>query len=44
MPPTASIQDFAQLMNSIGITTLEIVPILEALNAAGALHGELIYK
>lgn len=43
IPNSVSVEDFARLMNNMGITTLEFVPLLEAIDRAGALHGELIY-
>ena len=41
---SASVKDLVDSMNAIGATTADIIAILKALEASGALHAELIVR
>ncbi|MBR1671668.1 MAG: flagellar basal body P-ring protein FlgI [Fretibacterium sp.] len=42
MPATTTVRDLVRVLNSIGATPRDIIEILQAVNEAGALHGELV--
>lgn len=42
MPSTTTVRDLVRVMNSIGATPRDIIEILQAIDRAGALHGELV--
>lgn len=42
MKASASVEDLVGALNSIGATPRDIITILQAINDAGALHGELV--
>jgi flagellar P-ring protein precursor FlgI len=42
MPATTTVRDLVRVINSIGATPRDIIEILQAINQAGALHGQLI--
>lgn len=42
MPSTTTVRDLVRVLNSIGATPRDIIEILQAVNEAGALHGELV--
>ena len=42
MPATTTVRDLVRVMNSIGATPRDIIEILQAIDRAGALHGELV--
>ena len=42
MPASSSVEDLVNALNSIGATPRDIITILQAINDAGALHGELV--
>ncbi|HPT65267.1 MAG TPA: flagellar basal body P-ring protein FlgI [Acetomicrobium sp.] len=42
MKASASVEDLVDALNSIGATPRDIITILQAINDAGALHGELV--
>ncbi|KMQ51238.1 Flagellar P-ring protein FlgI [Chitinispirillum alkaliphilum] len=39
---TTNVTDLAQALNSLGVTPRDIIAILQAINEAGALHGQLV--
>jgi flagellar P-ring protein precursor FlgI len=41
---TATVKDLVDSMNATGATTVDIISILKALDASGALHAELIVR
>ena len=41
VPSGASVNDLVKALNGIGATPRDIIAILQAVKAAGALHGEL---
>jgi flagellar P-ring protein precursor FlgI len=42
MPATATVTELVDALNSIGATPRDVITILQAINEAGALHGELV--
>ena len=42
MPATTTVRDLVRVMNSVGARPRDIIEILQAINRAGALHGELV--
>ena len=42
MPATTTVRDLVRVMNSLGATPRDIIEILQAIDKAGALHGELV--
>jgi flagellar P-ring protein precursor FlgI len=42
MPTTATVTELVDALNSIGATPRDVITILQAINEAGALHGELV--
>lgn len=42
MPSTTTVRDLVRVLNSIGAKPRDIIEILQAINRAGALHGELV--
>jgi len=42
MPASSSVEELVNALNSIGATPRDIITILQAINDAGALHGELV--
>ena len=42
MPSTTTVRDLVRVMNSIGASPRDIIEILQAIDRAGALHGELV--
>lgn len=41
VPEGISISDLVKALNSIGVTPRDLISVLQAINSAGALHGEL---
>ena len=41
LPATASVSDLVSALNAVGATPRDVISILQAINAAGALHAEL---
>lgn len=41
LPPAASVSDVVSALNAVGATPREIISILQAIKASGALHGDL---
>lgn len=41
IPEGISISDLVKALNSIGVTPRDLISVLQAINSAGALHGEL---
>ncbi|MGI6038572.1 MAG: flagellar basal body P-ring protein FlgI [Limnochordia bacterium] len=41
IPTTTSVDDLVQALNTMGVTPRDIISILQAIDAAGALYGEL---
>ena len=41
LPSTASVGDVVAALNSVGATPRDIITILQAMKAAGALHAEM---
>lgn len=44
IPGTNSVQDLARALNALGATPRDLIAILQALKAAGALQGELVVQ
>ncbi len=44
LPGTNSVQDLARALNALGVTPRDLIAILQALRAAGALQGELVVQ
>jgi flagellar P-ring protein precursor FlgI len=42
MPSTTTVRDLVRVVNAIGATPRDVIEILQAINEAGALHGQLI--
>lgn len=42
MPATTTVRDMVRVLNSLGATPRDIIEILQAIDQAGALHGELV--
>ena len=42
MPATTTVRDMVRVLNSLGATPRDIISILQAIDRAGALHGELV--
>ena len=42
MPATTTVRDLVRVMNSLGATPRDIIEILQAIDRAGALHGQLV--
>mgnify|MGYP002861264288 CR=1 FL=1 len=42
MPATTTVRDMVRVLNSLGAKPRDIIEILQAINKAGALHGELV--
>ena len=42
MPSTTTVRDLVRVMNSIGASPRDVIEILQAIDKAGALHGELV--
>ena len=44
LPTSSTVEDLAAALNVVGATPRDLIPILQALNEAGALHGELVIQ
>ena len=42
MPSTTTVRDLVRVLNSLGARPRDVIEILQAINRAGALHGELV--
>jgi flagellar P-ring protein precursor FlgI len=42
MPSTTTVRDLVRVINAIGASPRDVIAILQAINEAGALHGQLI--
>ena len=42
MPATTTVRDMVRVLNAIGATPRDIITILQAIDKAGALHGQLV--
>ncbi|MCL1940590.1 MAG: flagellar basal body P-ring protein FlgI [Synergistaceae bacterium] len=42
LPATTTVKDLVNALNSIGASPRDVIAILQAMNQAGALHGELV--
>ena len=42
MPSTTTVRDMVRVLNAIGATPRDIITILQAIDKAGALHGQLV--
>lgn len=42
--PAAKVEDVVQTLNQLGLTTRELIAVLQALKAVGALRGELVIE
>ncbi len=42
MPSTTTVRDLVRVLNSVGATPRDVIEILQAINQAGALHGQLV--
>jgi len=41
IPESATVQDVVDALNSVGATSQDIISVLQAMKAAGAIHAEL---
>lgn len=44
LPASSSVQDLVDALNAVGATPRDIITILQAIQQAGALHGELVIE
>lgn len=44
LPSTATVTDLAKAMNAVGATPRDLIAVLQAMEQAGALHGELVIQ
>ena len=42
MPSTTTVRDLVRVINSLGAKPRDVIEILQAIDKAGALHGELV--
>ena len=42
MPATTTVRELVRVINAIGATPRDVIEILQAINEAGALHGQLV--
>ncbi|MDR3354662.1 MAG: flagellar basal body P-ring protein FlgI [Synergistaceae bacterium] len=44
LPTTATVEDLTNAMNSVGASPRDLIAVLQAMDEAGALHGELVIQ
>lgn len=44
LPTTSTVEDLTRAMNRVGATPRDLMAVLQAMSAAGALHGELVIQ
>jgi len=44
LPSSSSVDDLAKALNAVGATPRDLIPILQAMDQAGALHGQLVIQ
>ncbi len=44
LPSTATVQDLVNAMNAVGATPRDLIAVLQAMDQAGALHGQLVLQ
>jgi flagellar P-ring protein precursor FlgI len=44
LPSTATVEDLANAMNAVGASPRDLIAVLQAMDQAGALHGELLIQ
>jgi flagellar P-ring protein precursor FlgI len=44
LPSTSSVEDLTEAMNAVGASPRDLIAVLQAMDQAGALHGELIIQ
>lgn len=44
LPSTATVDDLARAMNAVGTSPRDLIAVLQAMEQAGALHGELVLQ
>jgi flagellar P-ring protein precursor FlgI len=44
LPATSNVDDLAKALNAVGATPRDLIPILQAIDQAGALHGQLVLQ
>jgi flagellar P-ring protein precursor FlgI len=44
LPESSTVTDLVRALNAVGATPRDLIPILQALDQAGALHGQLIIQ
>ena len=44
LPSTATVDDLARAMNAVGASPRDLIAVLQAMEQAGALHGELVLQ
>jgi flagellar P-ring protein precursor FlgI len=42
MPATTTVRELVRVVNAIGASPRDVIAILQAINEAGALHGQLV--
>jgi flagellar P-ring protein precursor FlgI len=44
LPATSSVEDLANAMNAVGASPRDLIAVLQAMDQAGALHGDLVIQ
>lgn len=44
LPTTSTVEDLANAMNAVGATPRDLIAVLQAMDQAGALHGQLVIQ
>ncbi|MDR3321514.1 MAG: flagellar basal body P-ring protein FlgI [Synergistaceae bacterium] len=44
LPPTSTVEDLTAAMNAVGASPRDLIAVLQAMDEAGALHGELVIQ
>ena len=44
LPESSTVTDLVKALNAVGATPRDLIPILQALDQAGALHGQLVIQ
>lgn len=44
LPATSTVEDLANAMNAVGASPRDLIAVLQAMDQAGALHGQLVLQ
>jgi flagellar P-ring protein precursor FlgI len=44
LPATSTVEDLTEAMNAVGASPRDLIAVLQAMDQAGALHGELVIQ